>query len=59
MFHAQVGNRNRTDDVLNVATSIFHDGVERFEKGDLTAALALFEQVQSHCQTVDLARDQR
>ena len=47
MFHAQVGNRNRTGDALNVASSMFFEGMEKFAAGELTGALALFEQALS------------
>ena len=44
MFHAHLGNRSRTVDALNVASSIFYEGMEKFSAGDLTNALSLFEQ---------------
>ena len=47
MFHAQVGNRSRTSDALNVASSMFYDGMEKFSAGELTSALELFEQALS------------
>eukprot|EP00966_Prymnesium_polylepis_P241101 5575748-Prymnesium_polylepis.2 len=46
-FHAQVGNRSRTSDALNVASSMFFDGMDKFKTGELTGALELFEQALS------------
>ena len=44
MFHAQLGDRKRTQDALRVASSFFANGLEKFAAGELHEALALFEQ---------------
>ena len=43
-FHAQLGERVRTQDALRVASSFFSDGLEKFKAGELELALSLFEQ---------------
>ena len=43
-FHAQLGARVRTSDALDVASSLFFDGLEHFSAGAHTEALARFEQ---------------
>lgn len=42
-FHAQIGNPSRTSDALNVASSMFYEGMEKFTAGELIGALDLFE----------------
>ena len=44
MLQLQLGNRSRTAEALQVATSIFYDGMEKFQVGDLPGALEFFEQ---------------
>lgn len=48
-FHAQLGERVRRservrDEALQVASSLFYDGIAHFDGGDDDAALARFEQ---------------
>ena len=43
-FHAQLGARVRTSEALDVASSLFFDGLEHFSAGAHTEALARFEQ---------------
>lgn len=43
-FHATLGDRVRTRDALQIASSLFYDGIERFDSGENDDALARFEQ---------------
>jgi hypothetical protein len=44
-FHAQVGRSVRTADALQIASSLFDEGIESFDGKRYTSALTCFEQV--------------
>jgi len=46
-FHAQVGKSVRTADALQIASSLFYEGIESFDCKKYTSALTCFEQVGS------------